>query len=143
MEYIEVGKVIIEAKEHLNDKERLKLTVKGSRSMQGSRIHLRSLFSNLLSNAIKYRQGDTVTVVCSIQDEGEMGCRVEVKDDGQNFDPAEAEIIFLPFRRLKDRKCSGHGLGLTTCHKIAKRHGGEIFAEGKEGKGATFTVILR
>lgn len=34
------------------------------------------------------------------------------------------------------------GLGLAICRKIVDIHGGEIWAEGKEGEGATFFVSI-
>ena len=32
--------------------------------------------------------------------------------------------------------------GLTTVHRAVERHGGEIHAEGEQGKGATFWFTL-
>jgi signal transduction histidine kinase len=37
---------------------------------------------------------------------------------------------------------SGSGIGLALCRKIVSNHFGSIYAEGQEGLGATFHVLL-
>ncbi len=51
--------------------------------------------------------------------------------------------IFVIFQRLhsKDRY-EGTGIGLAIAKKIIEKHNGLITAKGKEGHGATFTIIL-
>jgi CheY-like chemotaxis protein len=47
--------------------------------------------------------------------------------------------IFDPFYTTKSE---GHGLGLTTCHSIIRRHDGDIEVASEPGKGSTFHLHL-
>ena len=68
---------------------------------------------------------------------------IELSDNGIGFDQEESERIFNTFTRLNSKdKFEGTGLGLALCRKIVSRHGGEIYAEGIEGEGAVFHILL-
>ncbi|MBM3173926.1 MAG: HAMP domain-containing histidine kinase, partial [Chloroflexi bacterium] len=56
--------------------------------------------------------------------------------------PAEQlDHVFDPFFTTKEVG-QGTGLGLSICHGIVTEHGGRIYAQSQEGKGATFVVEL-
>lgn len=104
---------------------------------------LRVVLTNLLGNAWKYTRE-------RVEADIELGSTVKegrsaffVRDNGIGFDPADAEQIFLPFRRLPGgKRVSGFGIGLATVERIVKRHGGKIWAESEPGQGATFYFII-
>lgn len=99
-------------------------------------------FSNLLGNAVKFTRD-----VDAIIEVGRMatarGEAFFVRDNGAGFDPAHAERLFTAFKRLHDASdFAGTGIGLATVQRIIRRHGGEIWAEGHPGRGATFLFTL-
>jgi signal transduction histidine kinase len=104
---------------------------------------LRIVMDNLLRNAWKYTSHHAKACI-------EIGAKLVdghityfVRDDGAGFDANRAAEIFRPFHRLHSRsEFPGTGIGLATVQRILARHGGEIWAEGAVGKGATFYFTL-
>jgi two-component system sensor histidine kinase/response regulator len=56
-----------------------------------------------------------------------------VKDNGADFDMEDAPRLFQVLERLHDAdEFEGTGIGLVTCQKILKRHGGKAWMTGKD-----------
>ena len=106
-------------------------------------FHLTQLFQNLIGNALKYRKPDVPPVVqISAEPAGDEWV-FSVVDNGIGFNPAYAERIFGVFKRLHHHdKYPGTGIGLAICARIVAHYAGRIWAEGEEGKGATFRFAL-
>ncbi|MDD1676623.1 MAG: PAS domain S-box protein, partial [Methanomicrobiales archaeon] len=105
-------------------------------------LQIRQVFQNLIDNALKYRGTGVPEVhISSVQKEDEwIFC---VKDNGIGIAPEYHERIFQLFKRLHTRqKYSGTGIGLSLVKKIVDRHGGRVWVESEEGKGATFCFTL-
>ncbi len=119
-------------------------------TLDADAVQMRQLIQNLIGNALKFRRPDVPPVVTLraglLETEGEPGrefCQLVVQDNGIGFEDKYAERIFRVFQRLHGRgQYEGSGVGLAICRRIAERHGGQIFAHGVPGTGATFTVRL-
>ena len=101
------------------------------------------VMENLLGNAWKYsgKQEETLIEFGGTEVEGKPA--FFVRDNGIGFDMCEADRLFDAFGRLSGATdFAGHGIGLATVQRIIHRHGGHIWAEGEEGKGATFYFSL-
>ncbi len=104
---------------------------------------LQVLLENLLGNAWKFTRPRDVTRI-ELGETVLEGARVcFVRDNGVGFDMAYADKLFRPFQRLHSAdEFDGTGLGLATAQRIVRRHGGRIWAEGKEEEGASFFFTL-
>ncbi len=105
---------------------------------------LEQVFSNVLSNAIKFTgEGGTIEVGAGQEDQPMI--TVWVKDSGIGVPSHEIGSLFEKYRQIKTGKISrnrGTGLGLFICKMIVEAHGGRIWVESEEGKGATFFFTL-
>jgi signal transduction histidine kinase/putative methionine-R-sulfoxide reductase with GAF domain len=111
---------------------------------EGDERLLYVLLQNLLGNAWKFTGRLPKAII-------EFGItRVEgkpayfVRDNGAGFDATYADKLFRPFQRLHDTAdFVGTGIGLATVQRIIRRHGGQVWAKGEVGKGATFYFTLK
>ena len=109
----------------------------------GDAALLRQVWVNLISNAVKYTGGREAAVV-------EIGCEREnnenvffVRDNGTGFNMQYANKLFGVFQRLhRADEFEGTGVGLAIAQRIVHRHGGRIWADAAEGRGATFCFTI-
>lgn len=120
-------------------------------------LQMAQLFYNLVGNALKFTSPSKPPLI-SIETEEvapeeiqrrlpqvEPGAyrKIVVRDNGIGFEPAFSEQIFSIFQRLHDRDTyMGTGIGLALCRRIINNHGGDLYAEGKEGEGAAFYILI-
>jgi light-regulated signal transduction histidine kinase (bacteriophytochrome) len=105
---------------------------------------VRVVFTNLLSNAVKYsRLTDAAVIEVGHLPSPGGAPVVFVRDNGVGFDMKHADKLFGVFQRLHGAdQFEGTGVGLATVRRIVHKHGGEIWAEGRPGEGATFFFTL-
>jgi len=104
---------------------------------------IRRVWSNLLTNAIKYTLPKDDRVI-EINGWTENETKVyTIRDSGVGFDSEYKEKLFGVFQRLhSSSEFEGTGVGLAIVQRIVHRHGGEVWAEGKEQEGAVFYFTL-
>ncbi|MPZ78587.1 MAG: GAF domain-containing protein, partial [Deltaproteobacteria bacterium] len=105
---------------------------------------LNQVLGNLLSNAVKFT-GDSGQIELGVDQTNETQITVWVKDNGVGIPSEEIGGLFEKYRQLTGGKISEHkgtGLGLVICKTIVEAHGGRIWVESEEGKGATFFFTL-
>jgi light-regulated signal transduction histidine kinase (bacteriophytochrome) len=105
---------------------------------------MRIAMQNLLQNARKFT-GRTDTPVIRV---GALERDTEkvyfVADNGVGFDMRHAANLFGAFQRLHHADdFPGTGIGLAIVQRIIRRHDGKIWAEAKEGQGATFLFSVK
>ncbi len=113
-------------------------------AVEGDPIQLRQLFQNLISNALKFstkKNPPWVRIKGHAVDR--QFAEISVEDNGVGFDEKYVDRIFMPFQRLhSEDEFAGIGIGLTICHRIVQRAGGQIRVKSVPGKGSNFIITL-
>ncbi len=102
---------------------------------------LEQLLDNLLANGLRHvPEGGHVWV--SLTD-GVTHATLTVSDDGPGIPEADLPRVFERFYRADPARATpGTGLGLAIVKRIAERHGGRVWAEGRVPSGACIQVEL-
>ncbi len=112
-------------------------------SVTADPVLLRQVFANLISNAFKFTrtvENPRIEIGGSVQQDHSL---FFVRDNGVGFPSSKSGRLFQVFQRLHGQaEFEGTGIGLANVRKIIERHGGRVWAEGEEGKGATFYLSL-
>jgi len=112
-------------------------------NVNGDSTLLRLVLENLFSNAWKFTDKQPAARIEFGSNQYEGKPTYFVRENGAGFDMAYADKLFAPFQRLHSAdEYPGTGVGLATVQRIIRRHGGDIWAEGKVGEGATFYFTL-
>ncbi len=124
---------------------KIHITVHPLKPAEADSSMIRQVMSNLVSNAIKYSQKKEKPVI-------EIGCTEDpekqrvvyyVRDNGAGFDMKYYSKLFGVFQRLHNKhEFEGTGVGLALVDRIVKKHGGEVWGEGKNDEGAVFYFSL-
>ncbi|HUN88950.1 MAG TPA: HAMP domain-containing sensor histidine kinase [Terriglobales bacterium] len=119
--------------------------IKGEMMVLGVADELRIAVANLLDNAIKY-SGAKKDIAVSLTAPDIDDVVLSVRDAGIGIPRAELKRVFKRFYRVHAAaagQIKGTGLGLFIVRSVARRHGGDAFADSEgEGRGSTFTIRL-
>lgn len=111
--------------------------------LYADRFHLKNILSTIVDNSIKY-SAEGVKIVALVTEADDSVC-ISIADNGKGIAARHVEHIFDKFYRVPsgDRHdVRGYGLGLYYARCVVERHGGEIAASSREGKGTTITIKL-
>jgi PAS domain S-box-containing protein len=109
--------------------------------IQGDRVQLQQVLLNLILNAVEAMGSVEVGVreLLISTEQDQTGVLVAVRDSGPGIDPAHLDRVFDAFYTTKS---SGTGMGLSICRSIIHAHGGKLWAEANEPRGAVFQFTL-
>jgi len=108
----------------------------------GNPEELRVAVTNLLDNAVKY-SGPKKDIDVRLTTPNLDTVLFSITDAGIGIPPAELKRVFKRFYRVQAVGPKGTGLGLFIVRSVARRHGGDAFADSRgEGHGSTFTIRL-
>ena len=115
----------------------------GAMLVMGKPEELRTAVFNLFDNAIKY-SGSEKDIVVDLVSTDRDTIVLSVRDRGIGIPRPELKRIFSRFYRVPNSgQVKGTGLGLFIVRAVARRYGGDAYAESEgEGRGSTFTISL-
>lgn len=110
--------------------------------VRGDRVQLQQVTLNLILNAVEAmtsvnQGGRELTINTEFSETG--GTLVRVGDSGPGIEPEHAAKIFEPFYTTRR---GGIGMGLSICRSIIDAHGGRLWTEAGQPRGAVFLFTL-
>jgi C4-dicarboxylate-specific signal transduction histidine kinase len=109
--------------------------------IHGDRVQLQQVILNLIVNAVEAMSGVDAGARELLISTGKVepdGVLVAVRDTGPGLAPATLDRLFDAFYTTKP---SGLGMGLSICRSIIEAHGGRLWAEANEPRGAVFQFL--
>jgi PAS domain S-box-containing protein len=143
VDWSELASSIVEELTRSAPTRRVEFVIQSGMRATGDVRLLHMVIDNLLRNAWKFT-GRQPRARIEVGMETKDGRPVYfVRDDGAGFDMTYVGKLFGPFQRLHEaEEFEGTGIGLATVERIIRRHGGQIWAEGEVGKGASFYFTI-
>jgi C4-dicarboxylate-specific signal transduction histidine kinase len=110
-------------------------------SVRGDRVQLQQVIMNLILNAVEAMSSveEGARELSISAEPSETGVLVTVRDSGPGIDSEHVDRLFTPFYTTKT---SGIGMGLSICKSIIDAHGGKLWAEANQPRGAVFRFTL-
>jgi PAS domain S-box-containing protein len=111
-------------------------------SVRGDRVQLQQVILNLVLNAVEamssVKEGMRELSISTEPSQAD-GILVAVRDSGPGIEPENLDQIFKPFYTTKT---SGIGMGLSICRSIIDAHGGRLWTEANQPRGAVFQFTM-
>jgi signal transduction histidine kinase len=109
---------------------------------RGDRVQLQQVLLNLILNAIEAIASDNQqerVLQITTQPHSTGSLLVEVGDSGPGISRADRERVFESFYSTK---AGGVGIGLSICRSIIDAHGGRLWTDAREPRGAVFRFTI-
>ncbi|MBU0558764.1 MAG: PAS domain S-box protein [Bacteroidetes bacterium] len=106
---------------------------------------LLQVFNNLISNAIKFTKESGSITVSSTNLIQNRQVQFKIQDSGVGIKEEDIPKLFTVDTKFTTSGTSGEkgsGLGLSLCHDIVKKHGGEIAVKSDYGHGTEFFFTM-
>jgi two-component system, sensor histidine kinase and response regulator len=121
----------------------------GVGAIRGDRDLLQRTVENLIDNAYKYGpRAATIWLdvkTATMDGSADPAVEIRVRDEGDGIPEAYRQIVFEKYGRAATgarEARSSHGLGLVFCRRAVDVHGGTIWIESEQGRGACFCIRL-
>jgi C4-dicarboxylate-specific signal transduction histidine kinase len=114
----------------------------GLAPVEGDRVQVQQVLMNLVLNAAEAMSAvdeGARELLISTEQSRTNGVLVTVRDSGTGIGPEHIERVFDAFYTTKS---SGVGMGLSICRSIINAHGGRLWADANEPRGAVFQFTL-
>lgn len=144
--FINLSKIVEDVAQSLKEQQperRAEFSITPDLMVEGDPQLLHAALENLLGNAWKFTSKKEHAHIEFGQLNKTKDRTFYVRDNGSGFNMAYVDKLFGVFQRLHAAAdFPGTGVGLATVQRIIKIHGGRIWAEAEEEKGATFYFTL-
>ncbi|MCA0457737.1 MAG: HAMP domain-containing histidine kinase [Chloroflexi bacterium] len=109
--------------------------------IRADRQRILQILLNIISNACKFTDEGSVNVQVRQQADEVL---ISISDTGPGIAKEDQAMVFEAFKQTKTglRQGGGTGLGMPIAKNLAEAHGGRLWLESEQGKGATFHVAL-
>ena len=139
----EMAAGVVERLKKTNNSRDVDMTIEANLNARGDRHLMEVALENLLDNAWKYTSKTQHAHIEFGSKNGGAEPVYYISDNGAGFDMKYANKLFGAFQRLHTvDEFPGTGIGLASVYRVIDRHGGHVWAESEEGKGATFYFTL-
>jgi len=114
----------------------------GPLPVEGDRVQVQQVLLNLVLNAVEAMdavRAEARELSISAERTRAKEVLIAVRDSGLGIDPDNLERIFEAFYTTKS---GGIGIGLAICRSVIDAHGGRLWAQANEPRGAVFQFTL-
>jgi signal transduction histidine kinase len=110
--------------------------------VQADRVQVQQVVLNLILNAVEAMgsvEAGPRELLIRTEQHKPNGVLVAVSDSGPGIDP---EHLARAFEAFYTTKSNGVGMGLSICQSIIEAHGGRLWVDANEPRGAVFQFTL-